>query len=111
MLMQSPPMQAAGKSHSSISVGDQRGGESHELTPLSLRLPRLPLHTQSVGQVYTPRPILDRDAGWTWECLTCLQVAPNLEPGLRSPRIGRNKLIPSSRPHSPSHRLRSLDRW
>lgn len=26
MLMQSPPMHAAGKSHSSMSAGDQRGG-------------------------------------------------------------------------------------
>ena len=44
MLMQSPPMQAAGKSHSSMSVENQRGGESQGLSPIthSLRLPRLP---------------------------------------------------------------------
>ena len=35
MLMQSPPMQAAGKSHSLMSVGNQRGGESQGQSPLS----------------------------------------------------------------------------
>lgn len=35
MLMQSPPMQAAGKSHSLMSVRNQRGGESQGQSPLT----------------------------------------------------------------------------
>lgn len=36
MLTQSPPMQAAGKSHSSMSVGDSKGGGPQGPVPCSL---------------------------------------------------------------------------
>lgn len=66
MLMQSPPMQAAGKSHSSMSVGDQRGGESQGLPPHTAR--GGPGSPQTPGVAHTPRPTLDEGtvSSWTW---------------------------------------------
>lgn len=103
MLMQSPPMHAAGKSHSSMSAGDQRGGESQALTPL--RQPEAAKASpRALGCAHTPGPLLDLGGGWTGEC-----PAWSLRSG--SPGVGRNGLTASSRARLPSHRLRSLDRW
>lgn len=61
MLMQSPPMQAAGKSHSSMSVEDQRGRKSWGLMLLyNLKLPRL-IAESWVGP--TPQPHLGSEWG------------------------------------------------
>lgn len=93
MLMQSPPMQAAGKSHSSISVGDKRGGKSQRLTPShSLRLPGLHTEPQVGPTSHAPFWIwrgLDRGgpglftgSSWTWGL------------GNRGPGVRRNGSAP-----------------
>ena len=55
-------MQAAGKSHSSMSVGDGRGGESQGLiTNPSLRQPKL--SPRALGQSHAPMPQLRSGLG------------------------------------------------
>lgn len=110
MLMQSPPMQAAGKSHSSMSAEDQRGGESQGLTP-HLRLPSLSTEPQVGPAIHAPSCIWMR-AGHGDACFI-YRLLLDLGPG-RWRFWGREEQVspPSSgHPPLPSQRLRSLDRW
>lgn len=107
MLMQSPPMQAAGKSHSLMSVGNQRGGESQGQSPLSQ-----PKASEEPWVGPTPHGL-----SWIWMgaghgVVGLLTVGPGVgawavkvwdrEEQASPPALG----LPS-----PSQRLRSLDRW
>lgn len=62
MLIQSPPMQAAGKSHSSMSVGKEQVEDSRADPKHSQNLPKPSPPAQSSGLIRNPTPYLE--AGW-----------------------------------------------